>query len=331
MSEWLKILGQGGWLLITGGLAAAAAVAQPCASGPAPALVTVATAGDERFVVRVREPALLAEMVAICEGRSPDRIVNGRLVTGSAGYNRDPATGRVWSWHLAEEDLELADFTIELCDGQPSMVEAGLEEWLGSGRFCPWSSRIVAVSPDQSRAGDFDLDGRADGADSAFLEACLGAPGAPCYRAGEGCCGADLDADQDVDCTDWCAFLAAWSVAPEAPPAVGRCMHQPALVQRGRFRLELLWRGATGQEAGSGEALTVTPDSGYFRLSARGGVGALVRVVDGRPVNGRFWVLYGFLSDAEAWIRVTDTASGEERTYHNPPAQLTRGSDTEAF
>ena len=49
-----------------------------------------------------------------------------------------------WSWHLDPATLEVPDFAIELCDGRPSMVEAGLEYWFDRvGSFCPWGALVV--------------------------------------------------------------------------------------------------------------------------------------------------------------------------------------------
>jgi len=43
-------------------------------------------------------------------------------------------------------DIEMAEFTIELCDGRPSIVESNLDEWIEVvGRFCPWGARLVST------------------------------------------------------------------------------------------------------------------------------------------------------------------------------------------
>ncbi len=54
-------------------------------------------------------------------------------------------------------------------------------------------------------------------------------------------------------------------------------------------------------------------------------------MLDGRGVNGRFWVFYGALSDVEYTITVTDTETGESRSYYNPPGEICGGADVEAF
>ncbi len=54
-------------------------------------------------------------------------------------------------------------------------------------------------------------------------------------------------------------------------------------------------------------------------------------MLDGRAVNGHFWVFYGALSDADYTLRVEDLATGRVRTYHNPAGRLASAGDTGAF
>ena len=56
-----------------------------------------------------------------------------------------------------------------------------------------------------------------------------------------------------------------------------------------------------------------------------------LKVVDGRAVNGRFWVFFGALSDVQYTITVTDTQTGAQRTYSNPQGRLASVADTSAF
>ena len=102
------------------------------------AVFVVEVESGEQFRILLRNEAQIAEAEALI-GASTQKIVNGQLLPGDGGFN-DP-----WSWHMDPESVSFADVTIELCDGRPSMVEADLDMWLNTvGRFCPWSSRIVA-------------------------------------------------------------------------------------------------------------------------------------------------------------------------------------------
>ena len=43
-------------------------------------------------------------------------------------------------------EIEMAEVTIELCDGTPSIIENNLDEWLDVvGQFCPWDARLISV------------------------------------------------------------------------------------------------------------------------------------------------------------------------------------------
>jgi hypothetical protein len=75
-------------------------------------------------------------------GTSQATIPNGALLAGAG-----PAScNEPWSWHLDPEDFEMAEATIELCDGSPSLVEADRDAWISQvGRFCPWGAELIAL------------------------------------------------------------------------------------------------------------------------------------------------------------------------------------------
>lgn len=98
----------------------------------------------------------------------------------------------------------------------------------------------------------------------------------------------------------------------------------------GRFRVEATWRDFSGN-AGVGTAVSLTGDTGYFWFFSSDNVELILKVLDGRPVNGRFWVFYGALSSVEYTIRVTDTMTGAVKTYTNPAGRLASVADTSAF
>jgi ELWxxDGT repeat protein len=98
----------------------------------------------------------------------------------------------------------------------------------------------------------------------------------------------------------------------------------------GRFRVEIAWRDFTGLE-GKGRAVPLTSDSGYFWFFNEANVEVILKVLDGRGVNGHHWVFYGALSSVEYTILVTDSQTGEVRRYFNPSGQLASVADTKAF
>ncbi len=56
-----------------------------------------------------------------------------------------------------------------------------------------------------------------------------------------------------------------------------------------------------------------------------------VKVLDGRGLNGHFWVFWGALSDVVYDLELTDTLTGETRVIHNPAGRICGGADLEAF
>jgi hypothetical protein len=81
----------------------------------------------------------------------------------------------------------------------------------------------------------------------------------------------------------------------------------------------------------AGAAVPLTSDTGYFWFFSADNVELVIKVVDGRTVNSRFWVFYGALSDVEYAITVTDMTTGATKTYFNPQGQLASVPDTSAF
>ena len=98
-----------------------------------------------------------------------------------------------------------------------------------------------------------------------------------------------------------------------------------------RFRVDVDWRVPSQGTSGAGTAVPLTGDTGYFWFFSSNNIELVVKVVDGRAVNGHFWVFYGALSDVEYTITVTDMMSGATKTYANPQGQLASVADTSAF
>ena len=74
-----------------------------------------------------------------------------------------------------------------------------------------------------------------------------------------------------------------------------------------------------------------TPNTGFFWFFNQENIELAVKVLDGRGINGRFWLLYGALSDVEYEITVTDTVTGQSKTYRNEAGSICGEIDTLAF
>ena len=99
----------------------------------------------------------------------------------------------------------------------------------------------------------------------------------------------------------------------------------------GRFLVAVDWREQGSGQAGKGRAVPLTGDTGAFWFFGPNNLELVVKVLDGRPVNGHFWVFYGALSDVEYTLRVTDRVTGETKSYRNPPGTMASRADTQAF
>ncbi|HXT51900.1 MAG TPA: ELWxxDGT repeat protein [Thermoanaerobaculia bacterium] len=116
------------------------------------------------------------------------------------------------------------------------------------------------------------------------------------------------------------------------PTAIGTCTPAPTrlCLRGGRFAVEASWKDFAGN-TGVGTAVPLTADTGWFWFFGPDNVEVMLKVLDGRPLNGKHWVFYGALSSVEYTLRVTDTQTGAVRTYSNPSGNLASVADIGAF
>jgi len=121
-------------------------------------------------------------------------------------------------------------------------------------------------------------------------------------------------------------LLSAAIAAAQTPPTCsGLCLNG------GRFLASVDWTNPRDGSTGSGHALPLTSDTGSFWFFDPRNVELDVKVLDGRAVNGHFWVFYASLSDVEFTLKVTDQETGAEKIYHNQPYTLASQADVTAF
>ena len=99
----------------------------------------------------------------------------------------------------------------------------------------------------------------------------------------------------------------------------------------GRFQARVSWKNPFTGETGTGKALPLTGDTGSFWFFNPANLELMVKVLDGRPVNGNFWIFYGSLSNVEYTLTLTDTVTGAMKSYHNAPFQIASRADVDAF
>jgi hypothetical protein len=98
----------------------------------------------------------------------------------------------------------------------------------------------------------------------------------------------------------------------------------------GRFTVEATWSDFEGK-TGVGQAVALTPDTGYFWFFDPANVELVVKVLDGTWFNDHYWVYYGSLSNVEFTLTVTDTSTGNTVTYTNPLGDFGSDGDVRAL
>ena len=141
-------------VVLVGLLPGCAQAASPAVATPSPTLqptitpapsvadgvvVTFRVANQENYRVLLTDPADIQLARAWQDGSAGPLIPNGRIVRGDDG-----GVNTGYSWHIDPDDVELAELSIEVCDGLPSYVEDGT---LSGDRYCPWSAEIVSIEP----------------------------------------------------------------------------------------------------------------------------------------------------------------------------------------
>lgn len=125
-------------------------------------------------------------------------------------------------------------------------------------------------------------------------------------------------------------------VSATTPAAPGNCNENPKALclGDGRFRVRALFTTGSGQPEDA-NVVRLTGDSGYLWFFDRDNVEVIVKIVNAcSPPFQRFWFFAAGLTNVRVDIEVTDTETGEIKTYVNPlnqpfePIQDTSGFDT---
>jgi Leucine-rich repeat (LRR) protein len=119
--------------------------------------------------------------------------------------------------------------------------------------------------------------------------------------------------------------LAAVATSPCLAGATNLCL------SANRFRVDVSWKTPDGR-TGAGQAVALTPDTGYFWFFAASNVEMVIKVLNACTLNQRFWVYAGGLTNVQVSVTVTDTMTGTAKTYNNPQGTAFRPvQDTSAF
>ncbi len=152
--------------------------------------------------------------------------------------------------------------------------------------------------------------------------------------------GPDSSAPSEITVADGRIFFAAtspegrelWSLPNIA--VITPCVPGPdrLCLAGGRFEVAVRWRDQhNGGLKGVGQAVPESLESGFFWFFDPANLELVVKVLDGREINGRWWVFFGALTDIEYEVTVTDHETGQVRTYRNPAGTFCGQADTTGF
>ncbi|HVS64938.1 MAG TPA: hypothetical protein VMT85_15705 [Thermoanaerobaculia bacterium] len=92
---------------------------------------------------------------------------------------------------------------------------------------------------------------------------------------------------------------------------------QTLCLNQDRFRVTLSWSDQQGQR-GEGQAVELTPDTGYFWIFDAANVEVVIKLLNACGFNDRYWVFVAGLTDVEIDLIVEDTQESVVLMYDNP-------------
>jgi photosystem II stability/assembly factor-like uncharacterized protein len=101
-------------------------------------------------------------------------------------------------------------------------------------------------------------------------------------------------------------------------------------LQEGRFRIEAAWTDFLGG-TGIGHPIPMTHETGGLWFFTPTNLELVVKVLDGRDTNGKFWVFVASLTSVDFTLAITGTETGKQKVYYNPPGHMASFADTDAF
>jgi hypothetical protein len=103
-------------------------------------------------------------------------------------------------------------------------------------------------------------------------------------------------------------------------------------LKNGRFSVTVGWQTPQGR-GGPAQAVQLTDDGGYFWFFSPENIEVTVKVLNAcvHPFN-RYWVFLAGMTNVKVDVTVTDTKTGQVKTYANPQGRVFRTIlDTQAF
>lgn len=138
-----------------------------------------------------------------------------------------------------------------------------------------------------------------------------------------------------IDQSAFAASSAALAVATGpsasgAKAAAGACRkdRNTLCLLKDRFAVKVDWRNPGNGTSGTGGAVPISSVTGAFWFTDAGNLELMAKVID---YGDRIDFFYGTLSDLEYTITVTDTNTGQVKTYRNAAGNFCGGQEGSAF
>lgn len=145
MRRWLAPA----FLIALTGLLAACGDAEPTATpSPTPnplsgGIVATFQTPEGSFKAYITNESTIKTLYDVQAGESNATIPNGPLLEGPGVADHNEP----WSWHLDPQATEMAEVTVEVCDGTAQFVEDEIDYWLNTvGQYCPWGAELVDIA-----------------------------------------------------------------------------------------------------------------------------------------------------------------------------------------
>lgn len=101
-------------------------------------------------------------------------------------------------------------------------------------------------------------------------------------------------------------------------PRPTACVANPVVLCLLQNRFRVTATRSAAQQILPGQSGKINGESGFFAFLEPSNVELVVKVLDGRGVNNHFWVVATPSAGVEYTLTVTDTQTGQVRTYSNP-------------
>src|SRR4051812_44711134 len=116
-----------------------------------------------------------------------------------------------------------------------------------------------------------------------------------------------------------------------APVAAALCAPGPRTLclQGNRLQVQVHFKNQhDGGTEGDGQAVALGDKTGAFWFFDPENLEVFVKILDGRTVNGDYWVFLSSLSDLEYQVTVTDTQTAVQKIYRNAAGHIYGLADT---